>query len=189
MTNRLLFMHRPEEGTAQAMVGLTDLLKRGYALTGNPFPPDRLHSTLQNLGDYSDLSPALVAAARRAAVIVAVPPVEVAFDRVMTFSGGPGNRPLVLRGGAGVVPLQRAIGKAMAKVGLGAFVNRSFTPHITLLRGDGVVEEQAVETFCWTVREFVLVNSLVGQGKYVELGRWSLGGDHLIHQGLGRAGA
>ena len=176
MTNRLLFMHRPDMGKAEAMVGLTELLKRGYALTGRPFPPDRLHSTLQNLGDYTDLSPEMVAAARRAAATVTMPPFEVAFDRVMTFSGGPGNRPLVLRGGDGIVPLQRAIGEAMAKAGLGAFVNRTFTPHITLLRGDGVIEEQVVETFCWTVREFVLVNSLVGQGKYIELGRWPLRG-------------
>jgi 2'-5' RNA ligase len=81
-----------------------------------------------------------------------------------------------LRGGDGIVPLQRAIGEAMTKVGLGPFVNRTFTPHITLLWGAGIVEEQAVETFRWTVREFALVNSRVGQGEYVVLGQWLLRG-------------
>ena len=64
----------------------------------------------------------------------------------------------------------------MAKVGLGAFVNSNYTPHVTLLRGEGIVEEQTVETFRWTVREFVLVNSLVGETKYVRLGHWPLSG-------------
>lgn len=176
MTDRALFMLRPENAKAQAMADLTGMLKRGYALTGKPFAPDRLHSTLHHLGDYVDLPPDLVTMAKRAAAAVALPPFEVTFDRVATFTGSPGNRPLVLRGGDDIVPLQRAIGEAMTEIGLGAFVNRSFTPHITLLRGAGIVEEQAVETFRWTVREFALVNSRVGQGEYVVLGQWPLCG-------------
>jgi len=176
MTDRPLFMLRPEIAQAQAMADLTGELKRGYGLTGKPFASDRLHSTLHHLGDYVELSPELVTMAKRAAATVAMPPYEVTFDRVVTFSGSPGRRPLVLRGGDGIVPLQRAIGEAMTKVGLGAFVNQSFTPHITLLWGAGIVEEQAVETFRWTVREFALVNSRVGQGEYVVLGQWLLRG-------------
>jgi len=176
MTDRLLFMHRPAEAKAQEMAGLTGRLKRGYALTGRPFAPARLHGTLHHVGDHVDLPPDLVARAKEAGATVAMPPFEVAFDRVMTFSGRTGDRPLVLCGGDSIVSLQHAIGEAMTKVGLEVFVNRSFTSHITLLRGDGVVEEQAVETFRWTVREFVLVNSLVGQGKYVVLGQYPLRG-------------
>ena len=158
------------------MPSLAGLLKRGYALTGKPFRPERLHSTLHDLNSYDDLPPELVMRARHAAATVAMPPFEVVFDRAETFSGGPNDRPLVLRGGDSLVPLQRAIGDALTSVGLGAFVEQSFTPHITLLRGEGLVEEQAVETFRWTVREFALVNSLVGQSKYVVLDQWALRG-------------
>jgi 2'-5' RNA ligase len=174
MTSHLLIMLFPEQGKARRMAPLAKLLKRDYGLTGRPFAPDRLHSTLHDLRTHVALPPELVERTRHAASTVAMPPFEVTFDRVMTFSGGEGDRPLVLRGGDSIVPLQRAIGEAMTKVGLGAFVNRSFTPHITLLRGEGVVEEQAVETFRWTVREFALVNSLVGRGKYVVVDRWPL---------------
>ncbi len=174
MVSRLLILHQPERTTARGMAYLTRQLKRGYDLPGRPFTAGRLHSSFHHLGDYADLPPRLVGKAIEAAASVAMAPFEVTFDRVATFKGRKGDRPLVLRGGDALVALQAAIGDAMAAVGLKAFVNANFTPHITLLRGDGIVEEQMVRAFDWTVREFILVNSLVGQGKYVELGRWSL---------------
>jgi 2'-5' RNA ligase len=176
MSSHLYFMHFPEAAEARKIGCLANLLAHDYALKRKPFAPDRLHSTLQDLGPHVDVPDELVARAKDAAAMVAAPPFDVVFDRVATFSGGPGDRPVVLRGGDGIICLQRAIGAAMTKAGLGAFVNRSFTPHITLLRGSGVVEEQTVQAFRWTVRDFALVNSLVGQGKYVVLGQWSLRG-------------
>jgi RNA 2',3'-cyclic 3'-phosphodiesterase len=51
-------------------------------------------------------------------------------------------------------------------------VKPQYEPHVTLLYDDRCVAEQAVDTVRWTVREFVLVHSLHGQGRYVFLGRW-----------------
>lgn len=48
------------------------------------------------------------------------------------------------------------------------------TPHVTLLYDDRHVAEHAVDTIRWTVQEFVLVHSLVGQTLYIPLGRWPL---------------
>lgn len=42
------------------------------------------------------------------------------------------------------------------------------------MRGPTAVDNQTVKSFRWTVGEFALVNSLVGQGRYIELGRWPL---------------
>jgi 2'-5' RNA ligase len=176
MLNHLYFMHSVEQAQARRMPPLAGKLKRDYGLSGKPFAAERLHATLHDLGAYLSLPPELVARAREAASSVVLPPFEVVFDRVHTFSGRPGDRPLVLRGGEELVALQHAIGEAMRKAGLGTFVNRSFTPHITLLRGEGAVEEQMVETFRWTVREFTLVNSLVKRSKYVSIERWALRG-------------
>jgi 2'-5' RNA ligase len=39
-----------------------------------------------------------------------------------------------------------------------------------------LLEARAVEPIRWTVREFVLVHSLLGQTRHVPLARWSLGG-------------
>lgn len=49
-----------------------------------------------------------------------------------------------------------------------------YTPHISLLYDDQCMAEQAVETIGWTVREFVLVHSLLGQGQHVPLAHWPL---------------
>ncbi len=83
---------------------------------------------------------------------------------------------LVLRGNGmtALSELHRKLGNALTKVGLGERVKSSFTPHVTLMRGSGYVETQMVKTFRWTVREFVLVNSLVGRGTYVPLATWQL---------------
>jgi len=53
-------------------------------------------------------------------------------------------------------------------------VKSSYTPHVTLLYDSQRVVQQAVETVAWTVREFVLVHSLLGQTRHIALMRWSL---------------
>lgn len=87
-----------------------------------------------------------------------------------------GNRPLVLEGGDGVaalVVLRQALADAMAKAGLRVRA-KSYTPHLTLLYDRGEVAAQAIETITWTVREFVLVQSLIGHGRHLPIGRWPL---------------
>lgn len=106
-----------------------------------------------------------------------MPPFDVAFDRLESFRAKPGHVPLVLRGDdglVGVMLLRRNLGEAMEKVGRGPYVQSRFTPHVTLLYGDRPIAEQRVETIGWKVQEFVLVRSLHGEGKHIELGRWPL---------------
>ncbi len=74
----------------------------------------------------------------------------------------------------GLLALHRHLGAALQKVGLWHWVKPQYEPHVTLLYDDRRVAEQAVDTVGWTVREFVLVHSLHGQGRYVFLGRWKL---------------
>lgn len=71
---------------------------------------------------------------------------------------------------------QQTLGIAMKKAGLGRWAKPGYTPHVTLLYDDRSVAEQAVETICWTAREFVLVHSLIGQTLHVPLARWPLRG-------------
>ena len=70
--------------------------------------------------------------------------------------------------------LCRSLAAAMTTAGLGRRMASRYTPHMTLLYGDGELAEQAVETIAWTVREFVLVHSVDSKSPYVPLGRWPL---------------
>jgi RNA 2',3'-cyclic 3'-phosphodiesterase len=103
----------------------------------------------------------------------------VVFDRVMSFRGKSGNRPLVLRGDDGLAALtafQQVLGEAMMKAGLWRWAKPNYTPHVTQLYADRGIAEQVVERVGWTVREFVLVRSLLGQTRYIPLARWPLRG-------------
>ena len=56
----------------------------------------------------------------------------------------------------------------------GFTVERSFTPHLTLLWADRCVEAYPIAPITWTVRDFVLVLSLPGQSRHIHVGHWQL---------------
>ena len=62
----------------------------------------------------------------------------------------------------------------MTEAGLGQYVRTSFRPHVTLLYDDQYVARQAVDPIRWTVSELVLVHGVVGEGRHITLGQWSL---------------
>jgi len=178
-TDRLFFAIFPDAEAAARIAGLAGRLRADQGLKGRPLRPERFHITVNHLGDYVGLPQGVVAAASEAAAAIAAPPFDVEFDRVESFRGRLGNRPLVLRGGDGLAALaafQQALGAAMMKTGLGRWVERSFTPHVTLLYDDLAVDEQAVEPVRWTVREFVLIHSLLRRTQHIPLARWPLPG-------------
>ena len=71
---------------------------------------------------------------------------------------------------------QKALGLSMAHAGLGKQVARQFNPHVTLLYDRALAPEAPVEPVSWTVSEFVLIHSLLGQTRHIVLGRWALQG-------------
>jgi RNA 2',3'-cyclic 3'-phosphodiesterase len=175
-TDRLFFAIVPDAATAARIARLAQRLRGLHGLRGRPLAADRLHVTLHFLGDHAGLPLQLVADASAAAASVAVPAFDVAFDRAASFLR-PRNAPLVLRGGDGLVALtalQRALGAALQAAGLLHAAAVRFTPHVTLLYDDRQVIDEPVDTIAWTVREFVLIDSLIGQGRHVPLARWSL---------------
>ncbi len=172
--NLLLFMIRLPMDVAQQVIGLVDLLKRDHGLANWTYDAQRLHITLFRFGQHVDLPPVLVERAKQAAALVEVPPFEVTFKRIEAWPDA-----LVLLCEDGLTSLsafRRELSVALERAGLDWTHKAAFTPHITLMRGPTTVDAQMVKTFRWTVGEFVLVNSLVGQGRYVELGRWPLRG-------------
>ena len=176
LTDGLFFALFPDAAAAARIGGLTRRLRDAHALSAAPHAADRLHVSLHGIGEYPAFPKEIAAGAIAAAASVALPPFEIAFDRALSFSGKPGRLPLVLRshdGFAGVMALQQALGAALAKAGLAA---RPSTPHLTLLYDVRRVEEQPIDPVGWTVRDFVLVHSLLGQTRYIPLGKWPLCG-------------
>ncbi len=176
-TDRLFFAIFPSADAATRIEQLALQLRGEHGLKGKLLATGRFHVTLHHLGDFVGLPQGVVAAACEAAASVAMPPFEVTFDRVMSFTR-PSNRPFVLRGGDGLaalMPFQQALSTALNHAGLGGGkANAHFTPHVTLLYDDRSVAEQAIEPITWTVHEFVLVRSLIGRSQHIPLARWPL---------------
>lgn len=176
-TDRLFFALFPDAETAERIAQCARQLRTEHGLHGAPLKTERFHITLHHLGDYAGLPQGVIEMAGRAAAAVKVPPFSVTFDRAVSFSSSPRNRPFVLRGDAGLVDLmafQRALGIEMTKAGLGRWAKPAYTPHVTLLYDDRAVAEQPVEPITWTAGEFILVRSLIGQTLHVPLARWPL---------------
>ncbi|HEY1391872.1 MAG TPA: 2'-5' RNA ligase family protein [Methylibium sp.] len=178
-TDRLFFALYPDASAAARIAQLAQRLRGELRLRGRPLQTERFHVTLHHLGDYAGLPADVLRCAKQAAAAIAVPPFEIAFDRAMSFDRKPSNRPFVLQGSgeglAGVLAFQQALGEALKNAGLGRWVAPRFTPHVTLLYDDRRVDEEAIEPIRWTVREFVLVDSLLGRTQHVPLERWPLG--------------
>ena len=168
----LFFSIFPQAEAAKAIAIQAARLGREHGLVGKPLLAHRLHVTLHDLGGYAQLPPDIVRTAREAGDAVAAPAFDVVFDHAMSF---PSSGTYVLCGSAGTAQLaafRQSLGLAMDHAGLP--VKRSFTPHMTVLYDRHPIAEHAIEPITWTAKEFVLINSHVGQGTHEVLGRWSM---------------
>jgi 2'-5' RNA ligase len=175
-TDNLFFALLPDETTAGTMAAVAARLCRQYGLRGKAVPPERLHVTLYYLGAYAGVPTDLVERACSALAAFRTPTFDVCLDRVMSFSRR-SNRPVVLVGGQSspLHAFQGRLRSVLVSAHLPEPDRLSFTPHVTLLRDDREVPEQAVEPMCWTAREFVLIRSLHGRGEYRILARFPCG--------------
>ncbi len=162
---------------ASRIVRLREHLCREHGLKGRRVAAELLHITLHGIGAYDGLPKAVVERAKQAGTVLSAHTFDVVLDRATSFNGNRGGRPMVLRAGneAGLVAFHHLLGGAMRTAGL-RLRSPHFTPHMTLLYGDRMLAERAIEAVRWTVRDFVLVQSLRGRGqpKYIHLARWPL---------------
>ena len=170
----------PDRSTAQRLSHLAAGIRNKHRLTGRQRPPDHFHVTLHYLGDESEVPENVVHAVGRACEAVAdrEASFEVHLDRVASFSGRPGNCPLVLIGSQdGIAALRRLhevlVSELAKHMRLGK--DLKFKPHLTLLYDKQSLVEEPVEAVSWRIEEIVLVRSEVGATKYQRLGAWKLG--------------
>lgn len=176
VTDRLFFAIYPDPATAAGVAQRADTLRAVHQLSGRPLARERFHITLHHLGDHAGVRRDIVAMAGEAAETITASSFEVSFDRAASFHNG-GNNPFVLLAGEGLESLkalQSDLGLAMARAGLGKLVDKSFTPHMTMLYDKRLVGEQAVAPVKWAVSGFTLVHSLLGRTEHIPLARWAL---------------
>ncbi|MCO5979210.1 2'-5' RNA ligase family protein [Ideonella oryzae] len=179
-TDRLFFALQPTDAACAQIAALSQRLRESHGLNSKPIAPERLHITLHHLGDHAGVPADVVEAAGRAAARVVCAPFDVVLDHAMSFRIRRDKAPFVLRTAASheaaVLDFQRQLGQSMALEGLGHSVDVRFTPHVTLTYAPRELPESPVEPVQWTVREFVLIHSLLGRTQHRVLARWPLSG-------------
>lgn len=160
---------------AAADMALRQARKAG--LPGRLQSADVLHVSLFGLGKYAHLPPYRLANAQAAANAVFLPCFDLAFDRILNFGRGP-HPHLVLaakNGSTEIAHLCRQLAAGPGAVPDADIILPRINPHMTLVYdGRRIKEVLLAEPVRWTVREFVLVQSLYGQSRHEYLGRWQL---------------
>jgi len=137
-------------------------------------PPEILHTLLQPVGDRSWITDADIEATRRALSRVRHAPFLMLFDRIE------GGETMALRGG-----IQNCAAQEFRLVVLDALFSHyerlptyRLDPHMIVHdRGEGRPGRLLAQPIAWLVDEVVLVETMLGETRHVELGRWRLTGD------------
>lgn len=170
----------PDRLTTQRIHALAMEARERRGLRGRVRPLDHLHVSLHFIGHCSDVPEKVVCFVGQIceAVAALIPAFEVRFDRMLSFRGGIGNRPLVLVNhgddNVGLLRLHQALDAELSKYRRPG--NLKFNPHVTLLYDRQGIQEQPINPISWMVDEIVLVRSEVGATKYERLGCWKLAG-------------
>ncbi|MDB5964922.1 MAG: 2-5 ligase [Polaromonas sp.] len=176
---RLFFALLPTAEAAAQLQALYAQLKAAHGLSGAMLALDRLHLTLDHLGDFNDFPEDIVAGACSAAGTVRAAPFTISLGHVVSFGRNSVKFPLVLKESALVntelALFRQGLWRALAEGGVpGPARGAAFTPHVTLLYDPQRIAEQEVAPVHWTATDYVLFRSFVGQTRYEELGRWPL---------------
>lgn len=181
-TDRLFFAVLPDAEAVGAICSLRRKLSERAGLSGSEVPPEHLHVTLWRVGDYVVPPTAEdVDAIVRQAGTVERPPFRLSFGGAKSLSRGA----LVLcpgRGSAELEGLSTELRDALTEPG--TEVKHALRPHMTLMRSEKLLPERRIGAIGWTVREIVLVHSLLGKATHRVVGRLPLRGRQLSLPGL-----
>lgn len=179
--HRFFFAAMPDPDTAARIAEMAGRSRAEMHVKANLLRTAHLHITLHHLGDFAHAPEIVVARACAAATNIDVPPFGVTFDQIGSFNGRPEHYPLVLKASAGLgelIDFHQGLGDVLR--GAGLRISRArFVPHLTLLYDERRFNPCAIGPFTWTVREFVLIHSWLGKGRYDVKGRWLLRGSGL----------
>ena len=159
-TDRLFFAALPDAETAERIAERAAASRARHGLTGRLLKTGHFHVTLSTVHEGHGLPDAdEIEGWMARAGEISMPSFRVGLDRLMSFANGA----LVLTGDDstfGMEVLQQRLCDSLDDTPRPA---RRYTPHVTLLYDGRHIEAEPVEPIAWTVREVVLVHSLIGQ--------------------------
>ena len=169
----LFFALQPEPEDAQRLTAQADALLQGAS--AYRVAPERLHVSLHGLGEHAHVPERLVEQALRAGQSLHFPPIDLAFDRLLSFGAGD-RRPAVVdnaRPNQALRDLHLQLGIALADAGV-PVPQRTFAPHLSLWWSPVALVPTAVAPTHWTARRLRLIWSHVGRKQYQRIGDWPL---------------
>lgn len=171
----------PDEPAIRRIVECRERIAAHHGFLGKPMAPELLHVTLVWVSDCEgELPPRVVRDSSEACAAVAAEfdAFAIHLSEVGFYKTKPGSYPLVMKGGKESNPVlmefQRALKKQLALRGISCKGSKEFDPHLTLNRGSLEIEKP-IDPVSWVAGEVVLLQSLLGQSRYVVLGKWGLG--------------
>ena len=170
----LFFAIRPDREAGFAISNLGARLKSAHRLGGQTIARERLHNTLAAVHDAGTIREN-IARAKAVGNRLRQRRFQVRFNWTGSFRHNNRAHPFVLRGDEGLEPLsefRETLRIHMCEAGFK--VERSFTPHVTLLWADRLVEDYPIAPITWTVRDFVLTASFRGLSHHEDVARWQL---------------
>ena len=175
-TNTFVAIRPPWPVAQQVYYGATQLCSQA-GIAGSRRPSSILHMTVLPIGRYGGRLPRKLLKQIDCAVsMVRLPAIEIMLNEAGSFETRKRHVPFVLEGSelAEVCGLRLAIHAALRVKGLNVPAPKAYAPHMTLAYASQRSPRRKVEPFIWQAREFQLIESWVGQTKYIELGRWAL---------------
>lgn len=146
--------------------------------TGDRLRDRTLHMTILPVMGDDVVDPRLVRALTEALAGFRFPSFDITFDRLTAFKAKR-KRPIVL-----TTPETNPLVDQLAQT-VGHALRRKFpkfpkpgklTPHVTLAYGAGFDEERRLPVpLRWRLRDIALIDSVQGEGRHIQLGRWRLG--------------
>jgi 2'-5' RNA ligase len=170
----------PQGMAAEQMMQMAQGLRGEYALDGIARKPGQLHASLVALGTFDGLPKNLLADVADQLERIRLPQFQVQLNHVLSFrskSRVSKTHPLVLCGDEGVrglYGLRENLARAVSLAGIKK-ITSNFTPHVTLLYDQRLVDDRSVDPLVWEVESFMLLCRHVDQGRpYTILGKWPL---------------
>ncbi|MGN6769745.1 MAG: 2'-5' RNA ligase family protein [Rhizobiaceae bacterium] len=169
------FALRPALVAVPAITECAEWCRRSYGLSEPIYGPHRLHISLNAVTSPRGPRKGDLEAALRAAEHIRFSPFPVAFGRLRTFRVRRDKQPTVLCCCAGMgelTALRDALRQALTREGLWRGP-AGFEPHVTLIWDRrSVPPSQLDEPIGWMAEDFVLLRTIVGESRQVEIGRW-----------------
>jgi len=175
--HHLFFALWPDADVRARIDAAARRLKDDHAPSGRWIKPHRYHLTLRYLGEHARLPDDLVAAACAAGDLAQARAFDFALDIAASFA----NRRIPWWIGcseiaSGLSALSESISEGLHAHGGPMPSETEFVPHVTVLRdADRMLPPTPIMPIEWPVREFVLIDSLLGAASgYTIMRRWPL---------------